>query len=271
MATPAFAAPEVLAGAAPTTASDVYSLAKTITAVVDAPDSILKGERAGVVTAAMSESPEARPDAAALADGLRRELDVTGNGTNPTLLLAAPLAAPPPQKPPPPDPAPRRGLSPVLLAVGLLAAVAVGLALFGLIRGDQERTADAVVTPEVTTTLAPVTTTTPIPTTTVPPTTTTPPPPPEEQTRNQLQAVLISAPEMDADEVARVMEDVDQAIEAAAEGNERRAERELSEAARRLDREVGDDEARDDSLSLIAALADQLGIDIDQGNQDDDD
>jgi hypothetical protein len=126
--------------------------------------------------------------------------------------------------------------------------------------------------PNVTITLAPVTSTTVAPTTTVPPTTTTTSLlQSEEQIRNQLEAILVAASGMGDDDVRRVLGEVDQAIAAVAHGNERKAERDLSEAAHRVDREVDDEETRDQSLSLLVELADQLGIDLDEGDGDDDD
>jgi hypothetical protein len=163
-------------------------------------------------------------------------------------------------------------LAPALLAIGVLVAIATGLVLLGLTRADQNRTAGAEVMPNITITLAPVTTTTLAPTTTVPPTTTiTTPLPPEQQIRNQLEAILVGASGMGDGDVRRVLGDVDQAIAAVAHGNERKAERDLSEAAQRVDREVDDEETRDQSLSLLVELADQLGIDLDEGDGDDDD
>jgi hypothetical protein len=275
LATPAYAAPEVLAGAKPTPASDVYSLGMTISALIGGPESIVDQNAAEVIGAAMSPTPEARPDAAEFADGLRHGgTALAGNGGDPTLLLAAtppgPASRPQPARP---QPAPRRsGLPPTLLAIGVLIAIATGLVLLGLTRTDQNRTAGAEVMPNVTITLAPVTSTTVAPTTTVPPTTTTTSLlQSEEQIRNQLEAILVGASGMGDGDVRRVLGDVDQAIAAVAHGNERKAERDLSEAAHRVDREVDDEETRDQSLSLLVELADQLGIDLDEGDGDDDD
>ena len=268
LATPAYAAPEVLAGAKPTPASDVYSLGMTISGLVAGSDSLPEGSVADILSAAVSQFPEARPDAVELADGLRhRGTAGVGNAGDPTLLLAvSPPVSPSPLPASRPQPGTsRRGLSSALLATGVLVAIATGLALLGLTQGDQGRTAGAGVNPEVTTPLTPVTTTTLAPTTTVPPiTTTTSPQSSVEETRNQLEALLMDAPRSDLNppEVRDVMKKVDEAIDAASDGDDRRAGQKLSEAASKLDEKL-EDETQDEAMDLLADLAEQLDVELD--------
>ena len=267
LATPAYAAPEVLAGAKPTPASDVYSLGMTISALVGGSDSLPEGDVGDIVSAAVSQLPEIRPDAAELAAGLRDGgTAVRANGGDPTLVLA--VSPPLPSSPLPasrPQPGTsRRRLTPALLASGVLVAAAVALTLLGLTRADQGRTADATLTPVVTT-LAPATSTTPAPTTTVPSqTTTTPPQSSVEATRNQLEALLMGAPRSDLNppEVRDVMKKVDEAIDAASDGDDRRADQKLTEAARKLDEKL-EGETQDEAIDLLAEIAEQLDVELD--------
>lgn len=67
-----------------------------------------------------------------------------------------------------------------------------------------------------------------------------------------------------------MMKKVDEAIEAAAEGDEDKAEKKLSETAKKLDDKLEDDSLPEAQL-VLAQLADLLGVDFDPTAERDDD
>jgi eukaryotic-like serine/threonine-protein kinase len=278
LATPAYAAPEVLAGGESTPASDVYSLAMTVDELIRRSGSVPDAHVEAILGRAMSQSPADRPGAAELAAAIRQTAPtMTGLGAGDSTMVLTPTVPGPPD--PEPDVAERR-VSPALLATGLLSVLAIALILLGLTQADPELSADAAATPLVTTTAAVTSTTTPEPTSTVAPTTSAAPPTTQssaDQTRDELEAVLMATPRSDLNpsEVRDMMKKVDEAIVAAASDDDRKAERELSEVARKVEDKLEGD-TRDETMALLDDLADQLEVDLEappdeSGRGDDDD
>jgi eukaryotic-like serine/threonine-protein kinase len=279
LATPAYAAPEVLAGGESTPASDVYSLAMTVDELIRRSGSAPDAHVGAVLGRAMSPSAADRPDAAELAAAIRQNAPtMTGLGAGDSTLVLAPAVPAPPD--PEPDAAERR-VSPALLATGLLAVLAIALILIGLTQADPELSADAAAPSVVTTTVAVASTTTPAPTSTLAaPTTSAAPtttPSSADQTRDELEALLMDAPRSDLNppEVRDMMKKVDEAIAAAASDDDRKAEQKLSEVAKKVDDKLAGD-TRDEAVALLEDLADQLEVDLDappeeRGRGDDDD
>ena len=264
LATPAYAAPEVLAGGESTPASDVYSLATTVDELIRRSGSAPDAHVGAILGRAMSPSPADRPGAAELAAAIRQSAPtMTGLGAGDSTLVLAPTMPGPPV--PEPDVS-ERHVSPALLATGLLAVLAIALILFGLTEADPEVSADAAAPPVVTTTVA-VVSTTPAPTSTLAaPTTSAAPtttPSSVEQTRHELEAVLMDAPRSDLNppEVRDMMKKVDEAIAASTSDDDRKAEQKLSEVARKVDDKLEGD-TRDEAMSLLEDLADQLEVEL---------
>jgi hypothetical protein len=84
------------------------------------------------------------------------------------------------------------------------------------------------------------------------------------QTRSDLEAVLLQPPRSDLkpQDVDDLMKKVDEAIAAADEGDSEKAEKKLSETAKKIDDKV-EGEKRAESTRLLAQLADQLGVALD--------
>jgi serine/threonine protein kinase len=275
LATPSYAAPEVLAGGESTPASDVYSLARTVDELIRRSGSAPDAHVAATLRRAMSSSPEERPDAAELAAAIRPSASTeTGLGPGDATLVLAPSVAGPSD--PEPDVAESRP-SPALLATGALAILAIAFILLGQTQADPELSTDTT-PPVVTSTVVVVSTTTPAPTSTVAVSTTgaapTATPSSVDQTRQELEAVLLDAPrsDMNPPEVRDMMKKVDEAIVAATSDDDRKAEEKLSEVARKIDDELEGD-ARDEAMALLEDLAEQLDVDLEagRGRGDDDD
>lgn len=268
VATPSYAAPEVLAGEEPTPASDVYSLAVTLRSLLVRSGNDPDPGISAVLSGALSSTPEERPPAADLADDLRRLIPGEGRigPEETTLLLGSPAASPTGPESSPPG----RWRSLGGVAAGVLAIAALGLSLLGLTLFDDASPSNAAPQPVFTSTSEiVVTTTTPPPPSTVLPTTTTlaATTSPITSTRDELEDLLLQGPrsDMNPPEVEDLMKKVDEAIAAAREGDERKAEEKLREAARRVDEKL-DDEDKDEALALLETLADQLGIELDTGD-----
>jgi serine/threonine protein kinase len=264
VATPSYAAPEVMAGEPPTQASDVYSLAMTVRESLEAaggsPDAALD-DSLGV---AMASDPAARPDAPSFAAALRGasptvEVALPGaaatgpGGTDPTLIMAVPptLASTMPENP-------EREGSRVPGALLLLAVPVLLLAGALAINGRNESgsaVAPATSTTEVSTTIA-VTSTTP-------PTTSTTGAPVDavQESRDRIAFLLGEPPRSDMNqrEVDRVMRDIDEAIATAQEGNAEKAMDKLEKVAETFDEKL-EGANREDALAELERLATSLGL-----------
>jgi eukaryotic-like serine/threonine-protein kinase len=262
VATPSYAAPEVLAGEKPTPAADVFALGVTIRELLEK-----TGQPSGDFTTALgpalSESPHDRPDAAGFAAALRLAaptMTVTSSGDSTLVLEASP-----PQRADDEDddPAP---IPAWVWAAGALVVVGLALALIGLALSDPDTPADAAVAVSTSSTTSLKTTTSSSTSTS-----TTAAEPTVEQTRNELEAVLLQTPRSDLKphDVEDLMKKVDEAIEAREEGDTDKAEKKLSEVAEKIDDKV-EEEKRAEASLLIAQLADLLGVDLQPGDDDDD-
>jgi len=274
VATPSYAAPEVLRGEPPTPASDVYSLGVMLDELLDKtrdePDPGLKA----AVGSAMAAAPADRPTA----DGLVAALGIS----SPTV-TAAPAAGStmvleataPAHTAGEPEPDRRRAPGWPMVA-GVLAVLALGLMAIGLALSGEDPPADAATSP----TVGPAaTTSSPVPTTTtLPSTTTTSPATPTletrvSQARDRLEAVLLRPPRSDINrrDAEDIVKKVDEGIDAADQGDLDKAEKKLVETQKRL--EDLDGEKRADALAALSELADLLGVDLerdDNGERDDD-
>jgi serine/threonine protein kinase len=266
VATPAYAAPEVLAGAEPTTASDIYSLAVMVDDLIGKSGSEASADIRAVLGSALSLSPEDRPDAPAFAAGLRRGAPtVTGVSPGKSTLV---MKATPPLVPED-EASPRRPVPAWMWVAGLLVLLAIGLAASGLFFSDRETPADAALAPSVSTTLAGGTTTSTV--TTISTTTTVSFQTSVAEARSELEAVLLQPPRSDAKprEARDLLKKVDEAIEAANEDNLDKAEEKLSEAAKDFEDKLEEDRASQ-ALLVLDQLAALLGVELDRDDDDDD-
>lgn len=272
LATPSYAAPEVLAGDKPTPASDVFSLAVMIGELVDGEGLRHSRDIESALKPAMSKSPRDRPNAAEFAAALRRAAP-TSTWASPgdsTLILG--------QSPSPPVTEQRDAgarFAPMWVwAGGLFMLLAVGLAVLGLVLSDGDAPADAAAPANAAATTAVSTTVVPEPSTTSTssPATTTSAPTSVAETRSQLEALLLEPPrsELKPSEVEEVMKKIDEAIAAAGEGDLDKTEKKLSEAAKKLDEQLEDEKRRDATL-LLEQLADLLEVDLANEDRDEDD
>ena len=263
VATPSYAAPEVLAGNTPTPGSDVFSLAVTIDELVRKATTTPSEDIDAVLGPALSATPEERPDAARFGAALRGAtptVTLSSSGDS-TLVLDTAQTRHFRDEDDSPHPVPVW-----VWATGALVVVAAGLMVMGLALSDpgpQVDVARASETP-TTTTLAETTTTSLLSTTT-----TTSLQSSVASTRDELEAVLLQPPRkdlkpQDADEL---MKKVDEAIAAADEGDSDEAEKKLSETAKKIDDKIEGDK-RAEATRLLAQLADQLGIDLDTDDDD---
>jgi len=263
VATPSYAAPEVLAGDTPTPESDVFSLAVTIDELVQKATTTPSEDIDAVLGPALSASPEGRPDAARFGAALRRAtptVTLSSSGDS-TLVLETSQTRHFRDEDGSPRPVPVW-----VWTTGALVVVAAGLTVMGLALSDpgpQVDVARASETP-TTTTLAETTTTSLLSTTT-----TTSLHSAVAQTRSDLEAVLLQPPRSDLkpQDVDDLMKKVDEAIAAADEGDSDKAEKKLSETAKKIDDKV-EGEKRAESTRLLAQLADQLGLDLDTDDDD---
>ena len=273
VATPSYAAPEVLAGDKPTPASDVFSLAVMIGELVDGRGLRHNRDIESALKPAMSKSPRDRPNAAEFAAALRRAAPTaTWASPGDSTLVLGPTPSPPvsDQRDGAARFAPRW-----VWAGGLFVVLAVGLAVLGLVLSDGDAPADAAAPASAAATTAVSTTVVPEPSTTTSttaPAATTSAPTSVAETRSQLEALLLEPPrsELKPPEVEDVMKKIDEAIEAAGEGDLDKTEKKLSEAAKKLDEQLEDEKRRDATL-LLEQLADLLEVDIANEDRDEDD
>jgi len=275
-ATPQYAAPEVMAGEPPTSASDVFSLALVVYELVSGarlPPG-LTGDLPPLddqtidhtLRTALSRAPEERPPAEAFASSLRGSaptLATVPNSNDPTLVMN-PL--PTPHQPvaiadEEPDRRPALFWS---LAAVLAMIVALGFAVRGL--SDPETEVSVTADLPVSTTQA--TTTTILPTTTVDAVESV------QEARQELAAILLSSPRssLNPKEAKEILEKVDEAIELVGEGDLEKASEKLRDTAKKIDDKL-DDEQLEEARSALEELADALGIPLEDdgdGDQGDD-
>jgi serine/threonine protein kinase len=276
VATPSYAAPEVMAGQPPTQASDVFSLGVVVREMLEAVGTKPGPALEDVLKAAIATAPEDRPDALSLAAAIRGEtptlpiapsgaaIPVAGDDSDTTLVLESPpnVASAAAEKPDRPG-----RVLPVALM--LLAGVALLLAFALGIGGRDDPGLAAGVTSSTTgvSTTTAATSTTQGPTTTVT-TATTPVPAPTDlvaESRDRLEAILLRPPRSDLNQrdVEKVMEDVDDAISEASAGDTKKAEDKLEKVASELDKKLGKGSNRDDALAELEQLAESLGLQVD--------
>ena len=269
VATPSYAAPEVLAGGAPTPASDVYSLGVVIDELIRRSAVTPNPAVDQVIAAAVAESPDDRPDAAGLADAFMRAAPAAGvaqDSEETTMILAA---TPSPAVAMAGDGETVRGQRPAWLWVaGVLVLTAAALVLVGLGMGRDDQPADAAITPI---TLAAGTT--PSTSTTTSTTTTTTVTSVDDRivaARDQLEEELTRPPRSDLNppEVTDLMKKVDEGIEAALEGDLGTAEEKFEETDRRLEEEL-DGRRLADARAALYLLADLVGAELDDTRDDD--
>lgn len=279
VATPSYAAPEVLAGEPPTAAADVYSLAVVIAELAAgapmfdgfdrpqaAPD-IGDPTLAAVLEPALSPSPDQRPSAGELETSLRSAAPTVtvpaggASSSDPTLVMSAPPVPPsPPSLPPAERPRAMWPWAAAVLAVALLAIFLVGRLTGepGLAGGG---TSTTTTTPTTTTsTLAPTSTSTAASTTVDA----------IADTRDRLAAILAETPRSDVNprDAERILDRIDQAIAAASGGDDKETEKKLRDAAKEIDDKL-EGERRDNALAALLDLASLLGVDL--TTEDDDD
>lgn len=286
VATPSYASPEQLAGRPATPRSDVFSLGVIVYELVTGQLPFSGTDRSGrppptgdrgldaILGRALSQDPDARPDAAELGQSLR--------GAAPTVTAMAaggstvPMTVRPDQ-PPPVEQERRRGGALLMGGVALVAAVGLAALALAALDDDTAPGADTTAGPPVTTAPPPtteaITSTTAATTTTSIATTTTAPTRDEglEEARNDLEEALtaVHPSELNPKEAEELMEKADDAIAAVAEGKEEEAGQKLREVAREVDDKVEGDE-RDAVLARLVRLADAMGVSLEEGDGDDD-
>ena len=269
VATPAYAAPEVLAGEDPTPAADVFALGALLYELVTGspafegadrtslPDGVPDPHLDRVIASALAPEPEARPSAAELAQALEGGAPTVVMGPTPssageTLTMeAAPGRS-------------RRGWwAPVLVALAAIGLAAAALNLAG--DGDPAGASDTTVSENPSSTTIPATTApATVPATTTPPTTNPPPPTtspidPVDEALNGLEDALDDAhpSELSPPERRHLEGDIERLRRAVAEGDgvERAFESLAEEVA-----DIGNDRVRDQAWPLVEELAALLGI-----------
>lgn len=288
--TPAYAAPEVLAGRPPTSRSDVFSLAVVIYELVSGRAPYEGTDRSTPVPAvddphldsllrqALSPRPEDRPDASAFEARMRSLAPTQGMAAvgGSTMVMDATAAATPSVDPsgPPSRPASLWWLGGVGLVVLLVLAAMSGLG------GDDPPQAAADTNPPAasstsTSTTVATTTTTTVPTTTTIATTTTEPAFEDDEVmeaRTALEEALGSAHPSDLNppDMRDLMEKVDEAIELVAEDKSEQAEKKLEEVRREIDEKL-EGETRREAQEALEQLASALDISLEEEEDDDDD
>lgn len=282
VATPSYAAPEVLRGEPPTPASDIYSLGVMIEEL-----SRRTGEEDETISqalgAAMSPSPEDRPRAAEFAAllGSAAPTTIAMAGSDTTMILET-TPTPPTVGPATVPDSGRRGW---VWAATLLALLAIGLLVIGVaLSGDDPPAAatdttppaEAVTSTSTTSTTAATTTTTASTTTTSTTTTTTTTLPGAAtaivEARDELESILSRPPRSDLNpsEVEDLMKEVDEAIAAVERGDREEAGNKLMEVARTIDEKLdGEDEG--EAIGALEKLAELLGFEVQRRDGGDDD
>ena len=277
VATPSYAAPEVLKGEPSTPASDVYSLGVMLDELMGKtqaePDPGLKAAVGSATAATPSDRPTADGLVAAL--GLSSPTVTTASAGGTTMILEATSPADSTGEIEPD----RRRAPGWPMVAGVLAVLALGLMAIGLALSGEDPPADAATSPTdglagTTSSSAELRASTSFPstTTTSPSTSTTATLETRvSQARDRLEAVLLQPPRSDINrrDAEDIVKKVDEGIEAAKEGDLEKAEKKLVETRERL--EDLDGEKGADALAALGELADLLGVDLERGDRGDDD
>ena len=273
VATPSYAAPEVLRGEEPTPASDVYSLATLIDELISGSGVEVDARVRGMIDSARAASPADRPSAVTFAAALRSVAPTltrpVGGGGSTMVLEAAPSGAfdtEPTEE--------SRSRRPIW-AASILALAAVGLVIAGLALAGDDPDANATPSPvqpadSTTTTVGPTTTTASFATTTT--TAFASQADDVQAVRDEFEALLLEPPRSDLNpsEVDDLMKKVDEAVVLAMDGESKKAEKKLSEVAKQVGDKV-DGESRDEALDILGQIADVLGIEFEGPGEADDD
>ncbi len=277
LATPSYAAPEVLGGEPPTPASDVYSLAVVIDELIRKTGATLGESVDHALAAALADSPVDRPDAAGLADVLGRGA-LTVSSVVPSegaTMIMEPTPSPPPSvtrsdtedREPPPA---------WVWVAGILALLALGLIALGLANSGDDPPADAALAPPTlvgdTSTSTSTSTTTSSSTTVVTTTTVSSLDSRISDARNELAAVLSRPPRSNLNprEVEEILDTVDEGIRAALEGDFEEAEERLEEVEDRIEDNLTGEHLAEARAALYE-LAGLLGVELDDDDDDEDD
>lgn len=270
VATPSYAAPEVLRGEEPAAHSDVYSLSVVIGELVSTSESPIGPELQRVLGSAQSGAPEDRPSATEFAAALRAVKPtlvrpVVAGGS--TLVLETTTAGRSDVEPS----AESTARLPRWWIAGLFGLAALGLIALGVALAGDEPDAEASLNPSIASTST--TSTTLRSTSTTQRVDTTGPSQVGElqSLRGQLEALLLETPRSDLNpsEVEDLMKKVDESVELAGESETKEAEKKLSQVAKRIDEKLGEESA-DDSFALLSEIAGLLGLDLDTEDRDDD-
>lgn len=276
VATPSYAAPEVLRGDSPTRESDVYSLAVTVRELTRGGSSDDDHSLAVVLGPALSPEPSDRPSASEFARRLRSRAPtmtaVAGSGS--TMVMETSPATSSAGSGDDEQSPNRRWLIVAVIAVLALTVVAIATVI-----PDRETPGGAAsaATETTTSTSVAVTSTTAGTTSTTATTSTVTTTPASSaaavaELRDELETILLEEPRSDMNprDVEDAMKKVDEAIAGVEEGDLEKAERELSDTARRVeDQLVGDNQAR--AMGALKDLADFLGVQLELADREDDD
>lgn len=296
LATPSYAAPEVLAGDSQTPASDVFSLAALVFELLMGEPPFRGTDRTteipafrdplldAVIRSGLAADPGERPSAKAFAATLRASAPTQEMmATHDTMIMSAPVdparniaevtvqlpTADPPATMPilpieeesssPPPPMAKPAAFQSSQRRPYLAAVALVVVL-GVIAWMARAPAEPAADTTATTISVTVATTTP---TTIPVT-------PVLTERDRLVAVLdgIRPPDLKPKDRTEIMEKVDEAIVLAPD-DPNEAEGKIEDAAEMIEKTLGG-ETEDEALAALAALAEALGLDFSPGQESND-
>ncbi|MFZ0014345.1 MAG: serine/threonine-protein kinase [Acidimicrobiia bacterium] len=272
VATPGYAPPEVLGGAPPTPASDVYSLALVVREMFDASGEGIDDRLESALAPALSDVPDDRPSASELAEILRGEsptvVGVAAGGSTLVMEATSVAATPVPSS----EGTPRvagEATAPIWRTLSIAAVLGVALLAWIVAQASDEDGAQA--SPGADTTV-PGSTAVESPSTTTTQMTSTTGQSSEDSVmtaRERLEALLLEPPRDDfkPKEVDGLMKKVDQAI-AIAESDPKRAAKELEKVVDMFDRL--DDSRRSEAEALVEELAATLGLEHDGGNDEGD-
>ena len=283
MATPEYAAPEILAGADPTPASDVYSLGAVLKNRLGDTDFVPADT---LISQAISPEPGRRPSAAEFAEQLRAlpplPVGISHSAASTTAIPDAtaemPIAlqqevladtrAPTPQDPVE-EPAKRSRLLPIALTLAFVLAAFAIAAAFG--SDDDPLLDDAAIAPTTTSTFVTTSTQAEVAAATVPAE-------PSDTSATDL--------EDDVDEVVTLIEDtprnilkkkeaeaiIDRVVDgvsSAVSGSANKAQEEFRDAVQRINDTLDSDRIAEQARSLIRKLSIRLGLDPDEIVEDD--
>ena len=276
VATPSYAAPEVLSGQPQTPASDVYSLALVVKQLAGGNTSDVDPGVNSVLEASLSDSPEDRPDAATLADTLRdsvrtlamaavTEPGQSSDTSEPTLILSVDQQPSDANRTEHVPEKPRSRLMIGLLLAGLLLG-----SIWALLAVANRDSGEAAAPATDSTLLA--STSTLLTTTTTPTATTTAvqSDPAIAEPIADLRVILLEPPRSDYNqsEVEEVIGQIQDAIESARGGETDIAEEQLNALAKDFAKKLDSNE-RQDAIALLESIASSVGVEIDDDLDDD--